>query len=143
MFHYVNLLLKQAYKSKKYKREEVIYMKFSEKYNKGARVFDIETKDFEFATLSGLYDDNADKVYKLDGLYINKKGMYDPHPVAVVSDLELLVDLPSHMTDTVNEILKDAESIDLIKKGCVGFKIRQYRDEKYGKTCYSAEWVDL
>lgn len=118
-------------------------MKFSEKYNKGARVFDIETKNFEFATLGGLYAIDADKVYKVDGLYINKKGMYDPHPVAIVSDLGRLVDLPSHMTDTVNDVLNDAESIDLIKKGNVGFKIRQYRDEKYGKMCYSAEWVDL
>lgn len=118
-------------------------MKFSERYNKGARGFNIETKNFEFATLGELFAIDADKVYKVDGLYINKKGRYDPHPVAIVSDLERLVDFPSHMTGTVDDVLKDAESIDLIKKGHVGFKIRQYRDEQYCKMCYTVEWVDL
>ena len=118
-------------------------MKFSEKYNKKASVFDVETKDFAFATLSELYSICKDTVYVLDGLYINDGGKYDAHPVAVLSDERLLVDLPSHMTDTVKDVLKDAESIDLIKKGCVGFKIRQYTAKKYSKTCYSVEWVDL
>lgn len=118
-------------------------MKFSEKYNKGSRVFDIETKDFVFAKLSELYAINKDNVHILDGLYINNGGNFDDHPVAILSDERWLVDLPSHMTDTVKDVLNDAESIDLIKKGCVGFKIRQYTDKKYGKTCYSVEWVDL
>lgn len=118
-------------------------MKFSEKYNKGSRVFDIETKDFVFAKLEELHSSNKDEVHVLDGLYINDGGKFEPHPVAILADERLLVDLPSHMTDTVREVLKDEESIYLIKKGFVGFKVRQYTDKKYGKTCYSVEWVDL
>ena len=41
------------------------------------------------------------------------------------------------------EILKDGESISLIKRGCVGLRATRYTDKKYKKTCYSAEWVDL
>lgn len=118
-------------------------MKFSEKYNKGNRIFDIDTKDFAFAKLEDLFAIGKDKTYKVDGLYINNGGRFNPHPVAVVTESALLVDLPSHMTDTVKEVLNDAESINLIKKGCVGFKVRQYTDKVYGKTCYSVEWVDL
>lgn len=118
-------------------------MKFSEKYNKGSRVFDIETKDFVFTKLAELYAIDKDAEHKVDGLYINNGGKFDAHPVAIVSESAMLVDLPSHMTDTVKEVLNDAESIDLIKKGCVGFKVRQYTDKKYNKTCYSVEWVDL
>ena len=55
----------------------------------------------------------------------------------------MLIDLPEHMTETVDEILKDGESISLIKKGYVGLRAQKYIDKKYKKTCYSAEWVDL
>lgn len=118
-------------------------MKFSEKYNKGNRIFDVDTKDFIFVKLEDLFAIDKDKTYKVDGLYINDGGLFKPHPVVVVSESGLLVDLPSHMTDTVKEVLNDSESINLIKKGCVGFTVRQYTDKTYGKTCYSVEWVDL
>lgn len=118
-------------------------MSFAEKYNKSNRIFDIDTKGFEFAKLEDLFAFDKDAEYKIDGLYINDGGKYAPHPVAVVAESALLVDLPSHMTDAVKEVLTDAESINLIKKGLVGFKVRQYTDKTYGKTCYSAEWVDL
>lgn len=118
-------------------------MSFAGKYNKGNRIFDIDTKDFAFAKLEDLFATSKYAVHKIDGLYINDGGKYKPHPVAVVAESALLVDLPSHMTDTVKEALADAESINLIKKGHVGFKVRQYTDKTYGKTCYSAEWVDL
>lgn len=118
-------------------------MSFANKYNKENRAFDVETKDFAFATLDELFSIDKDKVHKIDGLYINKMGKFNPHPVAIVAESSMLVDLPSHMTDTVKEILADAESINLIKKGHVGFKVREYTHKTYNKTCYNAEWVDL
>lgn len=69
--------------------------------------------------------------------------MYNPHPVAINVEEKMLIDLPEHMTETVEEILKDGESISLIKRGCVGLRATNYIDKKYKKTCYSAEWVDL
>lgn len=53
------------------------------------------------------------------------------------------MDLPSHMTDTVNEVLTDSESIDLIKKGLVGLKAHEYVDKTYHKRCVGYEWCDL
>lgn len=118
-------------------------MSFANKYNKGNIIFDIDIKDFSFVNLSDIYTNYGKNAIKVDGLYINKKGMYEPHPVAINVEEKMLIDLPKHMTETVEEILKDSESISLIKKGCVGLRAQKYTDKKYQKTCYSAEWVDL
>ena len=45
--------------------------------------------------------------------------------------------------DIVNEILSDAESISLIKKGLVGVKAHEYTDKKYHKNCGGFDWCDL
>lgn len=123
--------------------KEVKNMSFANKYNKGNIIFDIDITDFNFMKLETMYAERGDNVVKVDGLYINKKGKYNPHPVAINVDDGLLIDLPEHMTEVVEEILKDAESISLIKKGVVGLRAKKYKDKKYNKTCYSAEWVDL
>lgn len=118
-------------------------MSFAHKYNKGNIIFDIDITDFSFMKLSDIYTSYGKNVVQVDGLYINKKGKFNPHPVAINVEEEMLIDLPEHMTETVEEILKDGESISLIKRGCVGLHVTQYTDKKYKKTCYSAEWVDL
>ena len=118
-------------------------MKFAEKYNKFNALFDIDIKDFEFMEGHEFIAKYGDNVVKIDGLYINKKGKYDDHPIAIIADEKALLDLPSHMTDIVNEILQDAESINLIKKGLVGVKAHEYVDKKYHKHCVGYEWCDL
>ena len=47
------------------------------------------------------------------------------------------------MTEKVKEILSDAESINLIKKGMVGVKAHTYTDTKYHKECVGFDWCDL
>lgn len=118
-------------------------MSFANKYNKGNVIFDIDITDFSFMKLSDVYTGYGKNVIQVDGLYINKKGKFNPHPVAINVEEKMLIDLPEHMTETVKEILKDGESISLIKRGCVGLRATKYTDKKYKKTCYSAEWVDL
>ena len=118
-------------------------MRFAEKYNKFNTIFDIDIKDFAFMDGREFIAKYGDNVVKIDGLYINKKGMYNDHPVAIIADEKALLDLPSHMTDTVNEILQDSESINLIKKGLVGVKAHEYVDKTYHKQCVGYEWCDL
>ena len=118
-------------------------MSFANKYNKGNVIFDIDIKDYEFMDGYNFVEKYGSNVVKIDGLYINKKGNYNPHPVAINIEEKMLIDLPQHMTETVEEILKDSESISLIKRGCVGLRAQKYTDKKYQKTCYGAEWVDL
>lgn len=118
-------------------------MSFANKYNKGNIIFDIDITDFSFTKLSDIYTSYGKNVIKVDGLYINKKSKFDPHPVAINVEEKMLIDLPEYMTETVKEILKDSESISLVKRGHVGLRTTKYTDKKYKKTCYSAEWVDL
>ena len=118
-------------------------MGFAEKYNKVNTIFDIDIKDFEFMDGYGFIEKYGDNVVKIDGLYINKKGMFKDHPVVIIASEKILLDLPSHMTDTVNEVLTDSESIGLIKKGLVGLKAHEYIDKKYHKRCVGFEWCDL
>ena len=118
-------------------------MGFAEKYNKFNTIFDIDIKDFEFMNGHEFIAKYGTDVVKIDGLYINKKGKFKDHPIAIISDEKILLDLPAHMTDTVNEILTDSESIDLIKKGLVGLKAREYVDKTYNKWCIGYEWCDL
>jgi hypothetical protein len=118
-------------------------MSFAQKYNKGNVIFDIDITNFHFFKLEDIYASYGKGEVKVDGLYINKKSKFDPHPVAINVEEKMLIDLPEHMTETVEEILKDGESISLIKRGCVGLRATKYIDKKYKKTCYSAEWVDL
>ena len=118
-------------------------MSFANKYNKGNVIFDIDIKDYEFMDGYNFIEKYGSNVVKIDGLYINKKGLYNDHPVAIIKSEKTLLDLPSHMTATVKDILKDSESIDLIKKGLVGVKAHEYTDGKYHKNCVGFDWCDL
>ena len=118
-------------------------MGFAEKYNKFNTIFNIDIKDFHFMDGQEFIAKYGDDVVKIDGLYINKKGKFKDHPIAIIADDKILLDLPSHMTDTVNEVLTDSESIDLIKKGLVGLKAREYVDKTYNKLCVCYELCDL
>ena len=118
-------------------------MSFASKHNKGGVIFDIDISAFKFKKLSDIFAEAEGRAIQIDGLYINSKSRFDAHPVAIAASDGILIDLPSHMTEEVKEILKDEDDINAIKEGRVGFTIDQYTDKKYGKTCYGVNWVDL
>ena len=119
-------------------------MGLMDKYNKGGVTFEVDIKDFKFVTLEDLYKrDNGKTIFGIDGLYINKKSSFGDHPVAIVACEEMLVDLPSHLTEDVKEMLQDPEVVEAIKAGKVGFVIEQYEQKKYKKLCYGIHWEDL
>lgn len=119
-------------------------MSFASKHNKGA-LFNCNTEGFEYKNLDELYKDNdAETVYPIQGIYINRKSEYGDAPVAILMDC--FANLPKHMLDECLEILKDDDDINQIKAGCVGFVIEPYEsDKKKGKdkTCYGVKWVDI
>ena len=116
-------------------------MGFAAKHNKGSSDWGIDSNDFPFMKRNEVYKKDPEKVHKLLGIYINSKGNYDPHPVAISEGYK--VDLPDYMTEDVREILKDEEDIANIKSGKVGFKLEEYTDKKYKKLCYGVKWVDI
>lgn len=120
-------------------------MSFAAKHNKGGIQWGVDTKDFEYFGLKDLLErDGEGAEYILKGLFINRNKSekelkeYGPSVVAILDDC--LVNLPGHLLEEVEGILKDEEDIESIKAGMVHFTIRTY--ESHGKTCYSPNWVD-
>lgn len=112
---------------------------FSKKYNK-ERLFPISTEGFEYYSLENLIEEfGYEQVYIVKGLYINTKSQYGAAPVAALDDR--YVNLPSHLTGTVEEMLDDPAAIAAINNGAVGFSIYDY--PAHGKTCYGVTWVDI
>ena len=65
-------------------------MGLMDKYNKGGVRFNVDIEGFAFCQLKDLYTRlQKDEVVKIDGIYINTKGRFDAHPVAIVSTLSL------------------------------------------------------
>lgn len=118
-------------------------MSFASKFNKGNK-FSIDTTGYSYKKISDVVQDNGlEHTYTVAALYINTKGKFDDHPVAVLPEIESLVDLPSHMTATVQEILSDPDSIADIEGGKVGIKFESYVSKTYNRECLGCRWVDM
>ena len=116
-------------------------MGFAAKHNKGGIDWGVNTDGFEFVQRAEAYKENKETVHTVKGLYINTKGNFGDHPVAICDGYFL--DLPENLLDDVKEILKSEEDIADIKAGKVGIKIEEYQSEKFKKTCYGIRWVDI
>ena len=119
-------------------------MGLMDKYNKGGIIFDIDVSGFTFVDLKSLFKKAPEgEVFKIDGLYINKKSSFGDHPVAMMVQEELLVDLPAHLVDDVKLMIQDPEVVEAIKAGKVGFTIHEYEQKQYKKKCYGIHWEDI
>lgn len=124
---------------------------FGKKFNK-ERLFPVDTSEFEYYSLEDLYKESLEeaggdieeaneKEYTIYGVYINTKGNYGPAPVLAIEDR--YVNLPAHMTETCEAMLKDPQCIKAINEGRCGFTIYQYTQKRYSNVCYSVRWCDL
>ena len=111
-------------------------------YNRGTNPFTFKAgESFEYWSLKNLYKINkVDEVYLLRGLFINKTSKFGPQGVAVLTDR--YVNLPNHLTETVNRILEDQDAIDQINDCKAGFRIYDYKNQN-GQTSYSVQFVDI
>ncbi len=121
-------------------------MSFAKKHKKGTIDWGIDTKDFQYFKLSELNEMNgADQTYVLRGVFVNRKKTekmlkeYGASPVGILEDR--LLNLPNHMLEEIEGILKDEEDIEAIMNGEAVFKIREY--ESHGKTCYGIDWQEV
>ena len=113
---------------------------FANTFNKG-RLFEIDTKDFVYVKLSELYGtDGADVIHPVDG-FIFHHGKLGKSVVIIDEQAKKLVNVPSHMADTFEEISKNAEAVETIKNHKVGYIIYTY--ESHGRECYNIRFVDL
>lgn len=118
-------------------------MSFAEKYNHETPRFNYKLSDSaHFKSLKELYNgEKGVNTYVVHGLYINKKSKFGDAPVAISEDFS--INLPSHLCDTVTEMLKDKELVEAINAGKFGLEVYAYVPKEYKKTCYSVKWVDL
>lgn len=117
---------------------------FASKYNSGSQ-FDVDTEGYSYVSLSWLHSKYPNNVFRVYAMYINTKGNYDPQPTFVIN--RALVNIPAHCTTTVDMILHDAESVEAIKRGEVGFRVYTYQSKnpkaKKQQVCYSIRYVDI
>lgn len=111
------------------------------KFN-NTNVFGIDTSKYKYTNLNILYDTDPNAKHRVLGVFVNTKGKYGAEPNAIIEN-NLIVNLPRHLLETVNELLDDNQYIDYIKEGHVGFSIYQYHSNKYDKDAYSVTWLDL
>lgn len=111
------------------------------KFN-NTNVFGIDTSDYKYTNLATLFNTDPEAKHKVLGVFVNTKGKYGAEPNAIIEN-NLIVNLPRHLLETVNELLDDDRYIDYIKAGHVGFNIYQYHSSKYNKDAYSVTWLDL
>lgn len=109
------------------------------KFNKGSIDWGTSTEGLEYKKLSEL---EKGKKYKVLGVFLNSKGNFGAHPVAICEGF--LADIPAHQTENVQTMLQDQEVIDAIKAGKVGFTVETYNAKNFGnKECFSVTWIDL
>lgn len=117
-------------------------MAFARKYNRSTPVFNVRVSNPAYTTLKDLYVENgSEHVYPIAAIYMNTKGQYGPQGVIAMNE-HLLVNLPMHLNEQIEEMRKDAEAIEAINNGQAGFQIYEYTTKK-GRVCYSVTWVDL
>ena len=74
-------------------------MGFAAKHNKGGIDWEVNTEDFSFVNRAEAYKEKPEAVHTLKGLYINTKGNFGDHPVAICDGYFL--DLPENILDDV------------------------------------------
>ena len=105
-------------------------------------VFGIDTTNYKYVGLKELFNTDPNAHYKVLGFFVNSKGKFGPEPNAIIEN-KLIVNLPRHLLETVNELLDDDKYIEYIKQGHVAFSVYQYHSNKYNKDAYSVTWLDI
>lgn len=104
------------------------------------RLFTIDTGDFDYVNLEDLVKrDGEGVVYKVRGVYVGTKSLYDPEAPMLATESEY-VNLPVHQLPEIKAMLADRRAIDAINNGECGFVIESFYQKRFKKTCYAARW---
>lgn len=114
---------------------------FDNDLNKGVKKFDYEMTDkHEYKKLEELFKENKEGFYIVRMFYTNKKSKFGENEVVVTDDY--IINLPKHLTETVEQIIKDENYLKLIGECKFGFNIYEYKynEGKKVKKAYSVNW---
>lgn len=111
-------------------------MGFAATHNKGSR-FSINSEGFPYKNLSDL---ELNTEYKVRGVYIlTKRGRMRQDMPNAITD-KAIINLPSHLVNDIEDILKSEEYINQIEDGKLYFSVYEYNDEN--GTHRSISWID-
>lgn len=135
------------------------------KYNRnGMSKFNVNTKDLSYHNLREMFENELESaettggsfepgtaVYIFGAAFINPKSKYGETPNVVIMTPDengevvpaYIASLPTHLTETIKEMLNDSEAVEAIKNLKVGFTIRKYYNKKFNVNAYTAEWCDV
>lgn len=128
------------FKSAKRRKDKVMGIL---KYNKGS-VFDVKLDGLDTVKLAELPLETAIKVH---AIMFTSKGEYGKSAFLVIeenpwTEKMCCVYLPKHKVKECEEIVADAEVVQDIKDGKVGFTVETY-EYKQGATRYTIKWCEL
>ena len=115
-------------------------MSYATKFNKGSKFTFKTADDPQYVSLEVLDNKNPDQIHDGRALYINTKSRFGDAPCVAI-DPVIIVNLPSHLLETVKEMINDDECVAAINNNEVKFKIYSYKDKTFNKTCYAVEWL--
>lgn len=113
-------------------------MSVAAKYNKGGKWEVNLPQNVKYVKLKEL----EPKEHIVRGIYFTEKGKYGKS--VAVYDGEVMINLPSHMVTTCEEMVADIDAITAINSGKLGIMPYAYELSDYpGQTFWGARWVDL
>lgn len=139
-FRYIHIYIGGVHKPQK----ESFIMGIANKYNHGAKFNFVIPENADFISLAELHSQHGNSApYLVKVLYINNKSRYGASPVAVIiTDGKCYrVNLPKHLTNTVEMMRVDPDVIEAVNNDTLGFSIYPY--DKDGKEYYSITWLDV
>lgn len=124
-------------------------MSLFSKLNKNSAFAEVNTKDFTFVSPKDMYLEVGSEPFTINGVYLDKKSSkFGTQAVAILSEYNKLLNLPSYLVEDVQTILESQDMIDEIKASKVKISLTQYTNDyskqKDGsiKHFYSVTWVD-
>lgn len=96
------------------------------------------TEGFSFRKINDLVNEGKNDV-TCYGFFFTKSENYGLQPNAILADC--LLNLPTHLKDSVESILNDKEAVEEIKKGGLALHFRQYESKRFGnKKCWGVDF---
>lgn len=113
-------------------------MKFT-KFNKTNRIdWGIDSSNFPFRKIGDVLNEGV-KLVKIRGFYI-QNGKFGKQANGITDSY--ILNLPTHTTETIEQILDDSEAVESIKNGECWIRLHSYHSKTYNKECFGFDFVD-
>lgn len=111
------------------------------RHNKSNNVdWGIKTEGWPYVKISELI---PGELYIMRGCFITPDNGYGRGAVLIEAAGSRLVNIPQRYVETIADIMSDPQDVAQIKAGKAGFRYSEFISEKFKRTGYDVEFVDL